>query len=360
MKKLLTAFLALSVVLSLAACGSSEKSASELSSNAPAPKEEAPVSDFDSVELSLATSYSTTHAFFPMLQEFADKVAEATNGDVKIVIYDSNTLCTSADMHNAVLTGVADMVETDTAYATSDFPMSTVTYLPTFQALSSKTFTYAFNEFYRQDLPEFDGMKILWAYGMTPFALQTNKEIKTLDDMKGLQIRATGAALDSMTALGASPIGLPISETYEAAQKGTVEAICNSFETLKGWNFAEVVKYGISVKGLPVGNHYIAMNEDVWNSLPAEYQAAIMEVSDEMVEKASGLFDQIDAEGVEFGKEQGVVFSQISEEEQLRFDAALAPVVDQWIETHTAQGYDAQAMYDYVCELVDKYAALHE
>lgn len=359
MKKLLTLTLALAMVLSLAACGGPE-------SAAPAPETpdtagaSAGAPEFDPVELSLATSYSTTHAFFPLLQEFADKVAKVTNGNVTIAIYDSNTLCASADMHNAVVTGVADMVETDTAYATSDFPMSTVTYLPTYQALSSKTFTYAFNEFYRQDLPEFDGMKILWAYGMTPFALQTNREIKTLDDMKGLQIRATGAALDSMSALGASPIGIPISETYEAAQKGTVEAICNSFETLKGWNFAEVVKYGVSVKGLPVGNHYIAMNEGVWNSLPADYQTAIMAVSDEMVEKASGLFDQIDAEGVQFGEEQGVVFSQISAEEQLRFDEALAPVVDQWIETYTAQGYDAQGMYDHTCDLIAKYAEIYE
>lgn len=357
MKKLMAMLLALTMAFSLVACSSGDPAPSGSTAD-PATSDTA--SDFDPVELSLATSFATTHAFFPMLQEFADKVKEATNGDVSIVIYDSNTLCASADMHQAVLTGVADMIETDTSYAASDFPMSTVTYLPTFQALSSKTFTYAFNEFYRQDLPEFDGMKILWAYGMTPFALQTNKEIKTIEDMKGLQIRATGAALDSMTALGAAPIGINISETYEAAQKGTVEAICNSFETLKGWNFAEVVKYGVSVKGLPVGNHYIAMNEDVWNSLPAEHQDAIMKVSDEMVEKASGVFDQIDAEGVEFGNEQGVIFSQISDEEQVRFDEALAPVVDQWIETYTAQGYDAQGMYDYVCGLVDKYAAMYE
>lgn len=351
MKKFVSTLLTLAMLLSLAACGGTSADNPSDSDNS---------SDFKPVELSLATSYATTHAFFPMLQEFADRVSEVTDGNVTIVIYDSNTLCASADMHNAVLTGVADLVETDTSYAASDFPMSTVTYMPTFQALSSKTFTYAFNEFYRQDLPEFEGMKILWAYGMTPFALQTNKEINTLDDMKGLQIRATGAALDSMAALGASPIGINISETYEAAQKGTVEAICNSFETLKGWNFAEVVKYGVSVKGLPVGNHYIAMNEAVWNSLPAEYQTAIMEVSDEMVEKASGLFDQIDAEGVAFGEENGVIFSQISDEEQVRFDEALAPVVDQWIETYSAQGYDAQGMYDYLCGLVNKYAEIYE
>ena len=380
MKKMMAIALSLAMVTALSACGGSKPAATQAAAPAattaaaekpaettaapaaekPAETEAAAVADFEPMELSLATSYATTHAFFPMLEKFADKVSQATNGDITIVIYDSNTLCAAADMHNAILNGVADMVETDIAYATSDFPMSTVTYLPTYQALSSKTFTYAFNEFYHQDLEEFKGMKILWAYGMTPFALQAKTEIKSIDDMKGLQIRATGAALDSMTALGASPVGLPISETYEAAQKGTVKAICNSFETLKGWNFAEVVDYGISVKGLPVGNHYIAINQDVWDSIPEAYQTAILKASDEMVDEAAGLFDQIDQEGVVFGEEQGVKFSQISEEEQLRFDEALAPVVDKWIEEKTAQGYDAQAMYDYTKGLVEKYAAQYE
>ena len=78
-----------------------------------------------------------------------------------------------------------------------------------------------------------------------------------------------------------------------------------------------------------------------------------------MVEKAAGVFDQIDAEGMEFGKEQGVIFSQISDEEQARFDEALAPVVTAWIEKYTAEGYDAQAMYDYTCDLVNQYAAIY-
>lgn len=314
------------------------------------------VEDFSPVELSLATSYSTTHAFFPYLEEFAQKVSDATNGDITITIYDSNTLVPTADMHNAVVSGVVDMVETDVAYDTSAFPISIATYLPNFNAMSSKTFTYAFHEFYQNDFDEFDGMKILWAYGMTPFAILSNREITTLEDMSGLSIRATGAALDAMTALGASPVGMPISETYEAASKGTVEAICNSYETLKGWNFAEVVKYGLSVSGISTGNHYIAINEEVWNSFPAEYQAAIVEISNEMVDKVAGLFDEIDIEGKEFGEENGVVFSELSDEEQARWSEALQPIVDDWIADTTALGYDGQQIYDDLVALVDKYA----
>ena len=360
MKKTLAMILSLSLILMLlAGCGAAPAATGTPADTANDPTPTKTETNFAPVELSLATSYSTSHAFFAYLQEFADKVSEATDGNVKIVIYDSNTLVAAADMHSAVVNGVVDMVETDVAYDTSAFPLSTATYLPNFNAASSITFTYAFNEFYQEERDEYAGMKILWAYGMTPFAILSNKEIHTLDDIQGLSIRATGAALEAMTALGASPIGMPISETYEAAQKGTVKAICNSYETLKGWNFAEVVKYGVEVKGISTGNHYIAMNQGVWESLPAEYQEAITTISAEMVDEAAGLFDSIDAEGKAFGEEHNVSFSVLSDEEQVRWSEALQPVIEKWISEKTAAGLDAQGTYDHLVELVNKYAAIY-
>lgn len=356
MKKLLALSLALIMTATIAAGCSNQTQTPNTTAQTPGG---ASAVDFQPIELSLATSYATTHSFYPYLQEFADRINKATNGDITIVIYDSNTLVPAADMHRAVVNGVVDMVETDISYDASAFPLSTATYLPNFNALSSKTFTYAFHDFYQQDLDEFKGMKILWAYGMTPFAILSNKEVSSLDDIQGLQIRASGVAVDIMNDLGASAIGMPISETYEAAQKGTIQAICNSYETLKGWNFAEVVKYGVEVKGISTGNHYIAMNEDLWNSLPAEYQQIIMDISAEMVEEAAGLFDEIDAEGKAFGEENGVIFQQMSEQEQARFSEALVPYVENWIAETAALGLDAQGTYDKLVETVDKYAAIY-
>jgi TRAP-type C4-dicarboxylate transport system substrate-binding protein len=357
-KKILALVLTLTMVaVSLAGCGTKSSGAeSQVQSSQPA---SGGTAEFQPVELSLATGFGTSHAFYRYLEEFANEVSSATDGNITITLYPSNTLVGAADMHSAVVNGVVDMVETDVAYDVAAFPLSSATYLPNYKASSSKTFTYAFNEFYQSDLAEFDGMKILWAYGMTPFAILSNKEIKTLEDLKGLQIRATGFALAAMTALGASPIGMPISETYEAAQKGTVQAICNSYETLKGWNFAEVVKYGTKVTGISTGNHYIAINEDVWNSFPAEYQQAITEASAQMVDKVAGVFDEIDVEGEAFGKEKGVVFSELTEAEQARWNQTLQPLIDKWLEEKTAMGLDAQGTYDGLVELVNKYAAIY-
>jgi TRAP-type C4-dicarboxylate transport system substrate-binding protein len=325
-----------------------------------APVASSATADLKPVELSMATSFPTTHGVYSYLEKWTDMVTEATNGKVTITIYASNTLVAAADMHSAVVSGVVDIIETDIAYDIAAFPLSSAIYLPNMGMKSSVTSTHAFNEFYKSDLAEFKGMKIMFAYGMTPFAILSNKPINSLDDMKGLQIRASGFAIGPMNALGARTVGMPITEAYEAAKKGTVEAICNSYETLKGWNFADVVKYGTIVPINPNGNHYIAMNQAVWDSLPAETQTAIEKVNDEIVEMMAPMFDQLDEEGYRVGLEKGIIFNEIKGEELERWKEVLNPIVDKWIEEKTAMGLDAQGTYDNLMEIVRRNIALYE
>jgi C4-dicarboxylate transporter DctM subunit len=46
---------------------------------------------------------------------------------------------------------------------------------------------------------------------------------------------------DIVKALGGAPVTMPITETYDALQKGLAEGILLPNEALKGWKFAEVV-----------------------------------------------------------------------------------------------------------------------
>ena len=318
------------------------------------------VNNFKPVELTLATSFSTTHGIYGYLEKWGAMVKEATDGKVSVEIYPSNTLVAASDMRNAVVNGIVDLVETDISYDPAAFPLLSAVYLPNMGMKSSVTATYAFNEYFKSDFAELKGMKIMFVYGMTPFALLSNKPISKLEDLKGLQIRASGYAIEAMRFLGASAIGMPISEVYEAAQKGTIEAICNSYEVLKGWNFAEVVKYGTIAPVISIGTHYIAMNQDVWDSLPSEYQAAIEKVNNEMLTMIAPSFDEMDEEGYEFGLEKNIQFSEVAPDELERWKTALQPIIDKWIADKTAMGLDAQAAYDSLMRHIKEQIAIHE
>ena len=57
--------------------------------------------------------------------------------------------------------------------------------------------------------------------------------------------------------------------------KGVIKAHISPIETLKSWNFADIVDYVIMTPFLYNANFVIAMNKDVYNSLPEDIQNAI-------------------------------------------------------------------------------------
>ena len=59
-------------------------------------------------------------------------------------------------------------------------------------------------------------MKTLYLHAHGPGVLASKRPVHTLDDMKGLKIRATGFCSKIAEALGGSPVSMPQGETYEA------------------------------------------------------------------------------------------------------------------------------------------------
>ena len=78
MKKLLSGLLAATMACSLAACGGSNRAPSGSNSSAPA------ADDGKVYELKLSTTQTDTSMIYAGLKAAADKVAEDTNGKVKV------------------------------------------------------------------------------------------------------------------------------------------------------------------------------------------------------------------------------------------------------------------------------------
>src|SRR6185369_1872704 len=96
------------------------------------------------------------------------------------------------------------------------------------------------------------------------------KEIKTMEDMKGLKFRVGGFAGLILTRLGVVPQQIAGGDIYPALEKGTIDACewVGPYDYDPGW-----------WEGASVGSLYI--NNDAWAKLPKQYQS--------MVETAAGL-----------------------------------------------------------------------
>ena len=66
--------------------------------------------------------------------------------------------------------------------------------------------------------------------------------LNSLDDIKGLRIKVNAENADIISALGGSPVTMPITETYDALQKGLVDGVLLPFrgiERLEVWRNRE-------------------------------------------------------------------------------------------------------------------------
>ena len=100
------------------------------------------------------------------------------------------------------------------------------------------------------------------------------KEIKTVDDMKGLKMRIGGFAGRAMQKLGVVPQQLAVGDIYPALEKGTIDAAewvgPYDDEKLGFYKVAPHYYYPGWWEGGPMLLAYV--NLDKWNALPKYYQ----------------------------------------------------------------------------------------
>jgi TRAP-type transport system periplasmic protein len=282
--------------------------------------------------LSLAHFFPATHpAETQLVQGWAAKIKEATDGKVIITSYPGETLAKAADIYNSVVQGVADIGLSCFAYTPGRFPVLEAFELPGIIYLNSKSASKTAWEGIKQlDPPEVQDTKLLMVLATGPGDLITKTPVRQLSDLNGMEIRATGLSAETLKLLGAVPVGMPQSDVYEALLKGTVKGNLSPIEVLKGWKQAEVSKYITKTPFLYNTLFFVTMNLDKWNSMPEDLQKKITDTTEEFFnETAIGLWDVQDAAALTYAvDENGMEVIDLSEEETTLWISKVMPIQD--------------------------------
>lgn len=357
MKKLLAMILVLCMALTMmTACGGGD-------GDSGAPKEtdsmtlDEALETMGNTQINWAISFGAAHKVNDIFKYFADEINARSKGKITITMYPGDTLVTSSSIYDSLVQGVIDMGEADPAYSVAAFPMLSSYFLPGMSYADSRSATYVANEILTESgWDEMKDVHMLFGYGMTPSIVFGNKKAESLKDFSGMQIRATGYAISAVEGLGAAAVGITPAETYEALMKGTADAALMPAEALSSWNFAEVSKYCTKVTGISTSMHYVAINNELWNSFPTAVQKMFEEVADECVEKVAPLWDEMAEDGFRACEENNVEVIEMSEDNLAECMKALEPIRTKWVEDNASSG-DSQAALDYVTGLVEKYNA---
>jgi len=346
-RAIVTVLLVLTVMALVALTGCSLKSSS------PAQGEQ------EIIELKLAHFFPATHpAEKELVQPWAKAIEEATGGKVKITSYPSSTLLQAEATYDGVVNGIADIGLSCFSYTRGRFPALEAFELPGVTYNNSKVASKVAWEGIKQLNPkEAQDTKLMMVFATGPGDLFTKVPVRNLSDLKGLEIRATGLSAKTLKALGANPVAMPQSDTYEALSKGVVKGNLGPDEVLQGWRHAEVTEYITQIPFLYNTLFYVTMNIDKWNSLPLDIQKAIENVNEEYLEKvAMGLWDKQNEAALKWAVEtKDMKVIALPREEADKWIALVNPIQDEYVAGMKDKGINGQEILDKVKQLADKY-----
>src|SRR3990172_4116879 len=208
------------------------------------------------------------------MDRWKTEVQKRTDGKVIVETYPGSTLLHPKNMFEGVISGIADIGCSCPSYQPGLFPLSEAMDLP-LGFSNAKVATLVYNELIEKYNPkEYEKLKIISLFTCPPTHFITKTPVRSLKDLKGMEIRVAGTSTDIVKNLGGIPVGLPATETPEALQKGVVKGLISSLETLKMMNFAAYCSY-VTMADLPVVTFLVAMNKDKWNSLPSDVKKVI-------------------------------------------------------------------------------------
>ncbi|MGH8661021.1 MAG: TRAP transporter substrate-binding protein DctP, partial [Burkholderiales bacterium] len=203
-------------------------------------------------ELRLSTFVPPVHVIYrEILVPWANDVATATNGAVKVTLYPSMQLGGKPpELFRQAQDGVVDLVFTLPGYTSPAFPRTQMIELPGLKpdGLAATNMMWDLLDPYL--LPEYEGTKVIALWGAEDAGLMSrDKAFRSMDDLKGLRVRAPSAAqAKQLQVMGAVPIAAPITEVYQGLERGVMDGAMVPFTTILDFRLGEVAR-GFTISG---------------------------------------------------------------------------------------------------------------
>ncbi|MBN1776889.1 MAG: TRAP transporter substrate-binding protein [Clostridiales bacterium] len=312
-------------------------------------------------QFNLAHFFPATHnAETILVQGWIEAIDEATDGQVKITSYPGGTLLAAADIYNGVVQGIADIGLACFSYTRGRFPVLEAFELPGITYMNSKSASMvAWEGVTTLNPPEVQDTHLMMVIATGPGDLFTKIPVRTLADLQGMEIRATGLSAKTLSLLGGTPVGMTQNEAYEALQRGVVQGNLSPVEVLKDWNQAEVTDYITLTPFLYNTLFCVTFNQEKWDSMPQDLQDKVTAATAKFHEEVGiGLWDASNEPAMEYAvNEMGMEVITLSDEEKAIWIEKVLPLQEEY--TNSVAGLTDIDVISYINELAAKYNLMY-
>ncbi len=306
------------------------------------------------------------HQFLPaqanvpalVLDPWADSIEEASGGRILIERYPSMQLGGSPlELMDQAIDGVVDIVWTVVGSTPGRFPSTEVFELP-FMVSDARAASCAYWTMYEENMQEeFADVTILgtWVHG--PGLLHTADPVETPADLAGMQIRGgSRLATQLLEAVGATPVGMPVSAVSEALSRGVIDGTTIPWEVTTSLRVPELVTNHTEFEGPALYNltFVLAMNTAAFEALPEDLQQVVMDNSGlNFSINAGGIQSDADGPARQIAVDLGNNIITIDEATAASdWAPVVEPIYAQWIADLAGRGMDGQMLIDRARELM--------
>jgi len=298
--------------------------------------------------------------------EFAERVAEETNGSVNFTVFAGGSLLPPAASLQGVRDGVAQVTYHAGTYTPAELPVANLIGNFAFYNTDPMVMAFASTEFGLTNdaaLAEWKANGVVFGggYSTSEYFMMCNTPVATLQDVQGKRLRMAGGAWSRFAEhVGAVPVSIPSSEMYTGLDTGSLDCAVAAADALDSFSLSDVVTH---MNTLAVGNYYAGFewgyNPVFWQGLSEQERGALFDQMAYYLAQHRVEFDKDVEKAVSSAKSNGM---EVFEPDQPLTDA-LAEFVqaDEEVLIENAQGRgveNPEALLEDYKRIVDRWAEL--
>jgi len=219
--------------------------------------------------------------------DFVTDLENRTDGEIRIEIIDSGSLCAETVCAQRAQQGVIDLSSSSTQNAASAMPWLNALDFPFMFQSSGQIYDFLFNpeseRLFRKTYRERHGMEMLFSTAELRGVymgrnFRDRPPVTAVGQLDGTRIRATPTQFgqEALKLLGMNPVPVAWTETLDAMRSGLVDGMETWAGAAAAFNMAPVITKLVKLNFIP-GTQHVAMRTQALESMDDNLREAVME-----------------------------------------------------------------------------------